>query len=75
MPCTTKKVKDGQAQIERHIKVEHEDADRRGHDLRRKVQIEHKFGAYRDRFNGMMTKMESMWDDYLGCMSVAKHLI
>lgn len=55
-----KEAEDRKRQIEHHMKVEHEDAEQKVHNLRQETEIQPKFEAYRFRFIGMMIRLESM---------------
>lgn len=56
------------------MKVEHEDANQKGHG-RDEVKIDSKLEPYRDKIIGMMTKSKSMWIGPVDPMSVSKHRI
>lgn len=62
----SREVEDRQKKTERHMKVEHEDAERKAHDGIQKVKIDAKLDAHHDIFIGMITEFESMWDGDLG---------
>lgn len=51
-----KKVKDRHTQIQRLVKVKHEDAEQEMHDWRQKVKVDPNSDAYRENSTGMMTE-------------------
>lgn len=58
-------IEDRQTQIERHINVENEDAERIAYDWKEEVRIDHKFDVHRDKVIEVMTEVQSMWDGHL----------
>lgn len=68
-----KEVEDRQTKIEHYIKVELEDPEQMAHDQRQKIKIDPHFYTYHDKFIGVLTESESMWDGHLGSRSLAKH--
>lgn len=62
-------------QRERHMMVEHEEAEQKPRDWREEGRIDTRVDAYCDDFIKMMTKFEFMQDGHLGRISVAKHCI
>lgn len=40
-----------------------------------KVQLSNKYGGYRKQFLHMLTEFQSMWDEHIGQVNIAKHCI
>lgn len=70
-----REVEDQQTKIRRHIKVENEIFRRELRDWRDEVKRESKLDAKLDKFIDMIIKFDSIWDDDLSRISVAKHCI
>lgn len=64
-----------QAQIERRIKVENEDAKQMAHNWQNKILIDAKFHTHWNRFMDMVAEYESMRDGHSGLIRVAKYRI
>lgn len=61
--------------IERHNQVTREDENRKMQYWQQKLRTEDKFQVYSNNFLIMMEKLESIGDDLLGQLSIAKKLI
>lgn len=70
-----KEIEDLQTQIERHIKVEHEEEDWKAHDCIHEFKIDHKDNTYWNKLIGMIGESEFRADFYLGRLRAAKHFI
>lgn len=66
-------IQDWHMQIERHMKVGHEDTKQRTPDWRPEVKIDVKVGVYGDKFIGMLTKSESQVNGHLSRKIVGNH--
>lgn len=57
------------------MKVKEEGANRKAHDLQNGVKINANLDTYFETFMDMANKLESMWDDLLRRVPLAKHPI
>lgn len=68
-----KEVKNRYTSMERYVKVDNEDSERKAHDCKEQVNIDRRFDAHRNKFIDTTTIFESIWDGQQGCITFAKH--